>query len=149
MKGKGVGHLGFCSKYFPAAQPDPGGMRTHSRTKHSISSGDITAVSSAVSARAINSVMERERERERESERETERARGEREIRLPMQKIFNSPDPHLDCTVLFVVFPHRRDYLDIQLCTNHLTALFSCACACVSTVNLETKAVFLGGIFQI
>lgn len=43
---------------------------TRSGTKHSISASDITAVSSAVSARAINSAAER--------------------AGLPMQKIFNS-----------------------------------------------------------
>lgn len=38
---------------------NPGGMRTHCGTKHSISASDITAVSSAVSACAKNSVAER------------------------------------------------------------------------------------------
>lgn len=42
-----------------AARSDPGGMRTRRGTKHSISASDITAVSSAVSACAINSVAER------------------------------------------------------------------------------------------
>lgn len=37
----------------------PGGMRTHGGTKHSIRASDITAVSSAVSACAKNSVAER------------------------------------------------------------------------------------------
>lgn len=45
---------------FPlAVHTDPGGMRTRCGTKHSISASDITAVSSAVSACAINSVAER------------------------------------------------------------------------------------------
>lgn len=42
-----------------AARTDPGDMRTRCGTKHSISASDITAVSSAVSACAINSVVER------------------------------------------------------------------------------------------
>lgn len=45
---------------FPlVVRTDPGGMRTRCGTKHSISASDITAVSSAVSACAINSVAER------------------------------------------------------------------------------------------
>ena len=57
--GATVGHLGSCIELPLAARTDPGGMRTRCGTKHSISASDITAVSSAVSACAINSVAER------------------------------------------------------------------------------------------
>lgn len=56
--GATVGHLGFCIKLPLAACTDPGGKRARCGTKHSISTSDITAVSSAVSACAINSVAE-------------------------------------------------------------------------------------------
>lgn len=54
-----VSHLDSCIELSLAARTDPGGMRTRCGTKHSISASDITAVSSAVSACAINSVAER------------------------------------------------------------------------------------------
>ena len=58
--GATVSHLGSCIEASPlAARTDPGGLRTCCGTKHSISASDITAVSSAVSACAINSVAER------------------------------------------------------------------------------------------
>lgn len=57
--GATVSHLGSCIELSLAARTDPGGMRTRCGTKHSISASDITAVSSAVSACAINSVAER------------------------------------------------------------------------------------------
>lgn len=57
--GATVSHLGSRIELPLAARTDPGGMRTRCGTKHSISASDITAVSSAVSACAINSVAER------------------------------------------------------------------------------------------
>lgn len=57
--GAAVGHLGSGIELPLAAPSDPGGMRTRCGTKHSISTSDITAVGSAVSACAINSVAER------------------------------------------------------------------------------------------
>lgn len=42
-----------------AARTDAGDVHAHGGTKHSIMASDITAVSSAVSACAINSVAER------------------------------------------------------------------------------------------
>lgn len=57
--GATISHLGSCIELPLAAHTDPGGMRSRCGTKHSISASDITAVSSAVSACAINSVLER------------------------------------------------------------------------------------------
>lgn len=57
--GATVSHLGSHIELPLTTRIDPGGMRTRCGTKHSISASDITAVSSAVSACAINSVAER------------------------------------------------------------------------------------------